>query len=140
MRVLLILICFVSVSGFAQPMMHKIETMDFRKASFEEVKEMAKAENKLVFVKCYTKWCKTCKFMNRNVFTDEELAKYFNAHFVSVKLNMEKDEGLGVAEKYEVKAYPTLLFLDTEGKVLLRIEGSLSPKELVQAAHKIIDN
>lgn len=140
MRIFLFLIIIISVNnGVAQPVGYSPEVLNFRKANFEEVTQMAIDEEKIIFIKCYTKWCKTCKYMKRNVFPDEQLAKYFNAHFVSTKLDMEKEENLEVAQKYQIVAYPTLLFLDTSGKVLLRIEGGPSAEELVKAAHNIVD-
>lgn len=140
MRKFLIFIFLLTAAiSYAQPVGDAPEVLNFRKANFEEIKQQAKDEDKIIFIKCYTKWCRTCKYMKRNVFPDQQLAKYFNANFVSAKLNMEKEENFDVAKKYEVVAYPTLLFLDTEGNVLLRIEGGPSAEELVKAAHNIID-
>ena len=53
----------------------------------------AKAENKLVFMDCYTSWCGPCKYMTETIFPQEKAGEFFNPKFVCVKFDMEKGEG-----------------------------------------------
>lgn len=94
------------------------------------VLEAAKAENKLVFVDFYTNWCLPCKLMDEDVFTDEEFAEYMNANFINYKVDAEKANGPNLALIYQVMAFPTLLFLDGDGKVLVRKVGAAYQTEL----------
>ena len=74
---------------------------------------------KLIFIDCYTSWCGPCKRMAATSFKDEEVGKLFNDNFINLKVEMEKDaEGPELARKYRVMAYPTLLIIDGEGKVV----------------------
>lgn len=91
--------------------------------SFAEVLTQAKAEKKKVFVDCYTSWCGPCRKMAKEVFPLKEMGDYVNARFVSVKIDMEKGEGVELCKRYDVNAYPTLLFLDSDGTVLHRMLG-----------------
>lgn len=86
----------------------------------------AKAENKLVFVDFYTTWCLPCRVMEEEVFTDRALGDFINEHFISYRVDAEKDNGINLAAIFEIKAYPTLLFLDAGGRVLMRKEGAVS--------------
>ena len=89
----------------------------FFQGTFAEAQEKAKAEDKLIFMDAYTDWCGPCKWMSKNTFTDESVASFFNENFINVKMNMEKGEGPGLARKYRVRGYPSLLFLNADGSV-----------------------
>jgi len=100
--------------------------------------DRAKAEGKLVFVDVYTSWCTPCKMMDSDVFTDPALGKFMNKNFINVKINAEKGNGGNVASIFEVYAYPTLLFLDENGRVLARKEGAAYPTEMKRLANNAI--
>ena len=99
--------------------------IDFFKGTFDEAKEKANEEGRLVFVDAYTTWCGPCKRMSSNVFTKDEVGSFYNEHFVNVKLDMEKGEGKKFQQKYRVTAFPTLLFLNPEGKVVHKVVGGM---------------
>ena len=108
--------------------------IDFREGGFAKALEAAKVENKLVFMDCYTSWCGPCKLMASKEFVQEKAGEYFNPRFVSVKIDMEKGEGLELRKKYDVNAYPTLLVLNTKGELLCRHAGYLSVDKLMDFA------
>ena len=93
--------------------------------SFPQSLARAKQQNKLVFVDCYTVWCGPCKEMARTVFTQDSVADFFNASFVNVKLDMEK-EGKDKAGKYRVEAYPSFLLLDGDGNLVYKFVGGMT--------------
>ncbi len=90
----------------------------FKDISFAEAKERAAEANKPIFMDCYTTWCGPCKWMAANMFTLPEVAKFYNENFVCVSFDMEKGEGKELAQQYQIRAYPTLLYLDEEGTLL----------------------
>ncbi|MFK8055312.1 MAG: thioredoxin family protein [Saprospiraceae bacterium] len=92
--------------------------------------ERAKAEDKMVFIDFYTSWCLPCKLMDEDVFTDKEFGDYMNQHFISVKIDAEHGNGPNLAALYGVKSYPTLLFVDLNGRVKSRKEGAAYQTEL----------
>ncbi|MCE1154635.1 MAG: thioredoxin domain-containing protein [Bacteroidales bacterium] len=91
---------------------------------FENVLAKAKAENKLIFIDCYAVWCGPCKYMDANIFPDEELGKFHNANFINLKYDMEKPYGAIVRKTYGIKAYPSFLYLNGDGEVVHRAVGS----------------
>ena len=99
-------------------------------STLSDVLDEAKKQNKLVFVDMYTTWCLPCKMMDENVFTDRNLGKFMGDNFLSYKVDAEKGTGPDLAFVYNVKVYPTLLFLDANGRVLQRQEGSATQSEL----------
>lgn len=83
----------------------------------------AKAENKMVFLDCYTSWCGPCKAMAKKVFPLDTVGEYMNPRFVSIKIDMEKGEGPALAKKYEVSAFPTFIIFNGDGGEVGRFMG-----------------
>lgn len=100
------------------------EGIHFFKGTFAEAQELAAKEHKIIFMDAYTSWCGPCKRMAREVFTNEEVGKFYNKHFINVKVDMEKGEGPKLAQKYRVSSYPTLLYIDDKGEVVHVAKGS----------------
>ncbi|MFZ1704523.1 MAG: thioredoxin family protein [Saprospiraceae bacterium] len=105
--------------------------IEFFEGTWKEAMAKAKAENKLLFVDSYTTWCGPCIRMAKNVFTLEKVGNFFNQNFINLKLDMEKEDGISFGHKYPVKAYPTLFFLNGDGKVIKKITGGQQPDGLI---------
>src|SRR5208282_4479383 len=56
----------------------------------EEAFAKARQENKPIFLSIGYSTCHWCHVMERESFESEELAKYLNAHFVSIKVDREE--------------------------------------------------
>lgn len=110
--------------------------VNFQDVTFKEALEKAKKENKFVFMDCYTSWCGPCKRMVAEVFSQEQVGKYFNEKFISVKYDMEKGEGVDLRNRYGVGLYPTFLILDTQGKVCYKFIGFCPSEDLLKHAEK----
>jgi len=110
---------------------------DFVKASsLSPVLDQAAVEGKLIFVDLYATWCLPCKMMDEDVFTHEATADAINDRFISYKVDVERANGPDLAAIYEVRSYPTLLFLDHKGRILERKEGAAYHKELLAMADR----
>lgn len=101
----------------------------------DEALAKAKAENKMVFIDFYTSWCAPCKVLSNEVFPLANVGSYFNANFVSCKIQCD-DKGVGVelGKKYQVYAYPTLMFIDKNGEMVHSMAGSTSGEGLIEFA------
>ena len=100
--------------------------------SFDKILQKAKNENKIIFIDCYTTWCGPCKWMDKNVFTNDSVGDFFNSHFICAKIDMEKGGGPEIAKLYEVRCYPTYIFLNGDGKLLHRKSSSYSVQEFIK--------
>lgn len=100
--------------------------------------EQAKKENKLIFMDCYTSWCGPCKMLAKEVFTDPDVAAFFNEKFVNAKVDMEKVR-TGLEKQYGVNAFPTLLFLNGDGELQHCIVGGMPAEELLKQAGLALD-
>lgn len=111
--------------------------IQFFEGRWKDALAKAKKENKLVFLDAYASWCGPCKLMQARTFPDKKLGDFFNKKFVSVKMDMEKGEGPALADVYPLDAYPTLFFLDANGRVVKKVIGLHSPDELLAVARKV---
>ena len=117
--------------------------IEFFHGTFDEALKKAKEENKLVFMDAYAEWCGPCKRMAATTFKDEKVGKFMNDNFVNVKMDMEKGEGPDLQRKFDVSAYPTLLFLNEKGESVHKSIGGLDNAALIaqgRAALSKIDN
>ncbi len=92
----------------------------------------AKKQNKLIFLDAYTSWCGPCKMLKRNTFPDKDAGEFFNKNFINIALDMEKGDGPAVAAKYNVNAYPTLIFADGDGKMVAYTKGYIDAQQLIE--------
>jgi thiol-disulfide isomerase/thioredoxin len=105
--------------------------IEFFHGTFQEALAKAKTEEKVLFIDAFTKWCGPCKKMSKFVFTEEKVGSYFNKNFINLKLDMEEQDGLKFGKKYPVTAYPTLIFMDGDGKVIKKVKGAQQPDGLI---------
>lgn len=106
----------------------------FQRAAFADLLAQARAEDKLIFIDAFTTWCGPCKMMDAQVFPDPKVAAVFNERFVNAKFDMEEGEGLSLAQRYHVAAYPTYLFVDGEGTLVHKGIGFIPIPALLDLA------
>jgi len=132
-KILTAFLIVLSVLSFAQ------EGIKFETSDFKTILAKAKKENKLIFLDAYTTWCGPCKLMAKNIFTLKSVGDHYNANFVNAKIDMEKGEGIDIAKKYDVKVFPTYLFIDGNGELVHRTVGYVPEKEFIQFAKDASD-
>lgn len=103
----------------------------------------AKAENKYVFLDCYTTWCGPCKTMSTTIFPKADVGKFYNAKFINAKVQLDKTDkdnadvkswyadAQMIETKYDVKAYPTYLIFSPNGEVVQRFVGSMTAEDFL---------
>lgn len=112
------------------------QSIKFEESNFASILAKAKTEKKLVFMDAYASWCGPCKLMEKNVFTDKNVADFYNKNFINVRIDMEKGEGKELAMKYGVRSYPTFLFLNAEGEVVGKELGYIKSEEFLELGKK----
>ena len=109
----------------------------FTEGNWAAILKKAKAEKKVIFLDAYTTWCGPCKLLQKNVFTKPEVGALFNQKFINVKVDMESGEGPKLAQKYPLEGYPTLFFIDGDGKIVKQVIGYQNPETLVKIGKAI---
>lgn len=110
---------------------HTASDMDWQ--NYNSGIESAKSKDKVVMVQFFATWCGYCKKMDKEVFSDQKVKDNLSQNFVSVRVTESSDNkvnygGKDVTEKeltslYQVNGFPTIVFLDGEGKTLSDKEG-----------------
>lgn len=110
----------------------------FFKGSWEEVLKEASETKKPIFVDFYATWCGPCKYMSKKVFTNPDVAKLYNQNFISFKVDAESEEK-ALVEKVQLKAYPTLVYFDHTGELILSNVGAMEAHDMIQKGNQIIN-
>lgn len=92
----------------------------------------AKQQNKLIFMDAYAVWCGPCKWMTKNVFSVPEVGQVFNRNFINAYIDMEKGEGVALRKQYNIRAYPTYLFINGDGEVVHKVVGQTDTASFIQ--------
>jgi len=135
---LLFISALISIGTFCQ----EIKGVDFQDISFDQALAKAGSKEKgpkLIFLDCYTQWCGPCKHMANVEFVKPEAGNFFNSNFINIKKDMEKGEGVSLAVRYAVTAFPTFLILDKDGKEVGRIVGGDKIESFILKTKKAMD-
>jgi len=92
--------------------------------------------NRIVFVDVYTEWCSWCKKLDEETFQDPSF-KEVAAKFVMLKVDGDKEYDF--CTKYQVRAYPTMLFLKPDGTEITRVKGFVKADVLVPKMKEILN-
>ena len=110
----------------------------FTNGKWKDVAAIAKKNGKYIFVDAYTSWCAPCRQLKNVTFKNKNAAAYFNRNFINYTIDMEKGEGVDLSEKWNVFAYPTLLFFNSEGKMVMKQTGYVEEKKLISLGKEAI--
>lgn len=97
--------------------------------NLDDALKQSQKENKNIFIYFGAEWCGYCKSLEKDTFTNPQLAKKLNNEYICVKV--DTDENPDLASKYNVKGLPTLMILDSEGNPIKTIPGFATPEELL---------
>jgi len=122
--------------------------------SMDEALARQQQNPKKIMVDMYTTWCGPCRMLDKNTFSNKELAAYVNANFYAVKFNAEGNDTVNfkgeqltnpnydpakakrrnsqhqLAQYFGIRSYPTILFLGENAEFLAPIPGYRSAPQL----------
>ncbi len=89
--------------------------------NFDAALRKAKTSGKPVIVDFWAEWCAWCHRLDQSTYVDPWVVRKALA-FVAVKVDTEGSrKEQAVAERYQVRTLPTIVFLSPEGRQLLRV-------------------
>ncbi|MFI5172453.1 MAG: thioredoxin family protein [Chitinophagales bacterium] len=117
MRFILILILLACQTVFSQQ-------VNFFQGTWSEAVALAEKENKYLFIDAFTDWCGPCKMLDKNFYNgNSTVADFINANYIGYKSDCERGMGIELAQKFKIRAFPTILFFNPQGQLVLVDKG-----------------
>lgn len=121
--------------------------------TWKQILAKAKAENKYIFVDCFTTWCGPCKHMSNTIFPAAEAGTFMNDRFINVKLQIDQTPADGaevkrwyadaetLARTWHINAFPTFLYFAPDGNIVHRATGAYSTvPQFITAVREALDS
>ncbi len=97
----------------------------------------AKKEKKLVMVDLSAPWCLPCKQLDKDTFSNRDVAARLSNDFITVKLDFEKTlNDAELSKQFATDMIPYIVFLDADGKKLSEFVGFLAPEDFLKELDK----
>ncbi len=96
--------------------------------TYEEGMLDAGSAGKPVILDFYADWCPPCIAMEETTYPDPAVVSEMK-DFIAIKVDTQKR--IDIESKYGITYYPTVVFLDSQGKEVSRHIGYLGPLEMV---------
>ncbi|MBX9687953.1 MAG: thioredoxin family protein [Candidatus Obscuribacterales bacterium] len=88
------------------------------------------SRGRLKVIEFNTKWCHVCKTFDP-IFSSVQSNSKFSSTCSFQQLDAEDPQNVDLANKYEIKAYPTVIFADSNGRVVNRFAGGTNAEGLI---------
>ncbi len=93
------------------------------------------SEGKRIYINFHADWCAYCKVMEKETFSNPAVISYLNKHFISIKVDTEKETK--TTYKYGVNALPDNWFLFKNGEIIGRRKGYIPPEMFIKILKSI---
>lgn len=124
-------------------------SLNGQKIEFTEIKSeddwrnlltRADSLNKPVFLDIYATWCGPCKQMDNIVFSDPDVALYYNGNFVNSKIDGESEFGVVLAREFGLRGYPTMYYLASDSFLYTNLVGFRPANFFLEYGKKVDQN
>ena len=121
----------VSISVFYTQDAHAIAWQYNLKSAVKTAEKLGKP----VMVDFYTDWCGWCKQLDKVTYRDSKVSN-LAAKFICVKIDGDKNPDL--VRKYNIRGYPHILFLKSDGSITEQIAGYADAATFVGTMERVL--
>jgi thiol:disulfide interchange protein len=104
--------------------------------TLEEALVEASNNDKLVLANMTAIWCPTCRKLDREVFSNEQVKVAIDKDFVFARIEYDAKEGEDFMHKYKIYGFPTLLILNGKGDKLHHLPLTFDPQKFASLLSK----
>lgn len=97
----------------------------YDKKTLVEVKKEIANTKKHYILYFGANWCIPCRLMRETVFKAHDVKKYLNQYHITY-VDVDNFDGMDIKEMFNVTNIPYMVILNTKGKQIGRIEGSIT--------------
>lgn len=98
--------------------------------------DLAKRENKPVFMVISAVWCFWCKTYDEQTLEISEVASFMNRNFINVFVDLDRRQDL--QHKYVTKGIPTSVIFTPDGRRYLSFSGILDPRQFLAGMSQVL--
>lgn len=126
-----------------------VNAQEIKWLSFEEAIAKSEKNPKKIIIDIYTDWCKWCKVMDNNTFSNPVIAKYINDNYYAVKFDAEstkpvsfkghefKNQNNGNRSPHDLAiallngkmGYPSYVFMNENHEIITVVQSYLPPEK-----------
>lgn len=137
MKVTLLLgITFIILASYTNGNDAAQNQVHFYKGSYDDFLREAKKQKKPIILDFWASWCGPCKKMENETLANPNFTSYMNNNFMIYKVDIDSFDGMAIADRFAVDAYPTLVVLDAKSKYIGRYRGFFPPDYLKNELEK----
>lgn len=103
--------------------------------SYRQGREQASQTGKMLLINFTADWCRYCRKMKKETYTEPEVIAYVSEHFVPVMVDTQKERQ--IATEYYVRGLPTIWFLTSEGERISNLPGFVDAPTYLQVLRYI---
>jgi thiol:disulfide interchange protein len=106
---------------------------------YTEVFQTALKKQRPVMISFYADWCTTCPFLQEEIIKKQPIIGLLEDNFVSYFIDAELPDGNRLTNEYGILAYPTVLFLNSEGEEISKYVGLPTDNDLLKFVKSAIN-
>lgn len=111
--------------------------------SWQQLKEIAKKQNKYIFMDCFTTWCSPCKKMDLETYPNASVGRLINDKFIAVRVQMDKTkndnadiqawykDAKEIEKHYMLDGFPSFLFFSPNGNLVHKATGFMDTTKFI---------
>ena len=104
----------------------------FSKNSYKKTLSDAKEQNKNILLYFTAGWCGPCKWMDKYIFSHEEVHNKITSNFITLEVDLDSQKGEKLRQIYTGEGIPNFFILNSDGDILKEKVGSMKKSEFLE--------
>lgn len=104
--------------------------------NYDESVEIARTQNKLLFVDIGAPFCSICRAIDASLFADASVQTFLNENTIPAKIDGSLGQNAELIKKYHILGFPTILLINPKNQQIIKQWGSelygILPQEFIQ--------